>query len=650
MAWPELLSEIDLGPRTAANRIVLGPHRTNLAGSGVPGDAWGAYFLERARGGVGTIVLGELTLMANDRPYDPMIEVYDDRALELLAGVAAKLKHEGALVLAQLNHRGFQSSGVKSRLPTWGPVAMADVINCETCKAMEPEDIEDLVDCFALQAGRLRRAGFDGLEVSIGPNSLLRQFLSPMSNHRSDAHGGDLTGRLRLCLEVLAAVRRAVGPDCLVGVELCLDEKFWGGLTLEETIPAARQLAGPGGADYLAATLGTFYNLHLRRASMHHPPGLALDLAAALKQAVGVPVMAGNRITGPDEAEAALTQGAADLIRWVRPLVCDPALPAKLAADRAEDVVGCAFDNQDCLGRTNAHRGIACIQNPRAGREGKLSTPSAHPARDRKRVLIVGAGPAGLSAAFTLARRGHAPEVYDQNDEPGGQVRLARLAPGRSEIGRVVDNLVAALDRLGVPLHLGREMDLEAIMAAAPEAVILATGSRPKPRPVAGDYGPPGVLNVWQVLEGTYPIGERVLLVDEDGHHQAAGTAEWLADQGRRVEIITSEPYVGVELAGQGDIVDTKTRLLAKGVAFVCDQVVSGISDGGITTRDRYSGQVTMRRGYDTVVLVMGNTADDGLYRLLKGRLPSVQRVGDCVAPRRIGAAVREGFFGAMRV
>lgn len=645
-----LLNSLALGSVTARNRLVLGPHRTNLAERGTATRALTEYYLARARGGVGAIIIGELSMMPNDRPYAEMIELYKDQALNDLAAMAAAIRKEGVLVLAQLNHRGFQSSGVTSRLATWGPSPMADVVNCETCQQMETQDIEALKQCYAEQAVRLKEIGFDGLEISIGPESLLRQFLSLLSNHRSDEYGGDLQGRMRLSLEVLKQIRQAVGADFTLSVELCLDEKFYGGLTPEETIPLAREIERSGLADCLAVSLGTYYNLHLVAASMHHPKGEILELALALKNQVDLPVMAGGRLGGPDDCQEAVQSNAVDMVRLVRPLVCDPDFAAKLQAGRPESIRRCAYDNQACLGRTNAHKSIGCIQNPKTGKETKAKTEAASANSMIKKAVVVGAGPAGLAVAAGLARRGIQVQLYDQADQPGGQLLLASKQPGRAELAMVIQNLLADLQLQNVPLHLGRKMDKASVLALNPDAIIIATGSRPHPKPVPGIYGPPKVLNVWQVLDGQHPVGERVLIIDENGHHQATGTAEYLADQGKRVEISTSEPFVGLELAGQGDIVDMRQRLLSKGVVFNCDAVAVEIKDSDVLFKDKFSERTWQRTEFDTVVLATGNEANDDLYHQLKGHHSKLMRVGDCVAPRKIGAAVAEGFRTAMEV
>ena len=646
MTGNALLSSLSLGTREIPNRVVWGAHRTNLAENGYPGKKLAAYYTTRAKGGCGLIVIGELTIFPNDRPYEKMLEVYSDQCLEELGRLVEALKKEGTRVVAQLVHRGFQSSGMISRLPLWGPVAMADVSNCELCKEMEVEDIAALSIAFAEAANRLQRIGFDGIEVSIGTYSLLRQFLSPMTNTRSDDYGGDLSARLKLSLEVLQAVRDVVQNDCFLGVELCLDELFWGALTTEETIPAAVEISKSRLADYFSATVGTYYNTNLEHAAMHHPEGFILEKAVALKAAVDVPVMAGNRILGPQMAERVLEENQIDMIRWVRPLICDPDLVNKFKTGK-EEIVHCAYDNQDCMGRVARNKPVGCIQNPWVGREDGDKGQKSILCPESKRVTIVGAGPAGLMTALTAAQRGHQVQVFDRLSEPGGQLCLARRGPGRADIYTVIDNIIRRLTLLGVPIHLGVDVSEADILSDAPDVLILATGAGSDNKPFPGEYGPPQVLNVWQVLTGEFDIGDRVLLIDEDGHYRAASTAEYLADQGKKVDILTSEQFVGPDLAMQGDLSDVRTRLHQKGVRFYSTLTVKRIDGKQVTAQNKFTGETVLFNDHDAVVLATSLKANDHLYCSLKEKLPIVLRAGDCITPRRVGQAIWEGFQAA---
>ena len=651
MTWENILSPIELGTVALPNRIVFRAHRTNLAVRGKVTDSLIAYYLERALGGCGALIIGDLTLHPGDRPYEKMLEIFSDSTITGLGNLTRTIHDKSdSRVFAQMNHRGFQSSGMVSRLPIWGPEALADVVHGEVALKMTAKEIGELTSAYGRAAARLRDAGFDGVEVSIGPDSILRQFLSPLTNFRQDEYGGDLLNRLRLSIEVLKEIRSRAGAGFSVGVQLCLDEIFYGGLSAEEALQAAQEIEKNELTDFFNTTVGTYYNLYLVQASMHHPTCFTLDKVESLKNTVQKPVFAANRITDTTMAEDILEQGKADIIGWIRPLICDPCLPNKLKENRADHIISCVYDNQDCVGRTARNRSVGCIQNPWAGRELIEVDVNRAPREHVKKVVIVGAGPAGLKAALECASRGHDVQVFERDAEPGGQIRLAKKGAGRSELGGVVDNLLHQMKTMGVPLITGREMATESILAQNPDVVICATGSFPRSKPVAGNYGPPTVVTVRQVLNEDYPIGEKVLLVDEDGGHQATAAAEFLADQGKKVDIVTSELFVGMDLAVTGDLYNTRQRLLQKGSEFFCDRVVEEIQDTVVRVADRFTHARSTFYGYDTVVMAMGNVPDDALYKSLKGKVPHVYRIGDCVTPRKIDSAIREACDAALLI
>jgi mycofactocin system FadH/OYE family oxidoreductase 2 len=649
MQFPHLFSPQTLGRVTVANRISFSAHLTNLANDGLPTQRLIDYHVARARGGTGLIITEEQSVHPTDRAYEHLIEAFRPETIPLYRRWTAAVHEFDARIFAQLNHNGQQCSGGLSRLPVWAPSPIPDVLYRETPKAMEPEDIHEVIEYFGRSAIHAREGGFDGVELQFGHSSLARQFMSPLTNFRGDEYGGDLENRLRFPLELIAAVRAAVGTDYTLGVRLCADELIPGGLTLEDTRGIAQRLQATGHLDFFNLSLATFYNLYLVGGPMHTPLGYAVPLAAGIKEVSTLPVFATGRINDPAIAESVLAEGQADMIGVVRGQIADPDFSTKAREGRVEEIRYCIACNQNCYGRVGLNKTIGCVQNPAVGSEADEGERLLRPALRRKRVMVVGGGPGGMWAAKTAMLRGHEVTLYDRGDELGGQVLLAALGAGRDEFGVLARNERNQLARLKVPVEYGAEVTADFVFERAPDAVIVATGSRPKACPVSGADGP-RVFNVWQVLLHEAELGDRVLFIDYDGHHQATATAEFLAELGKAVHVITSSLFVGSDLGPSQDLYLSRQRLLQKNVTFTPDFAVMEIAGTDVKGFNVYSNEWATFEGYDSVVTAMGNDADESLYFALKGRVPHLVRVGDCVAPRRVDMAIYEGYLAGKRV
>jgi thioredoxin reductase len=523
---------------------------------------------------------------------------------------------------------------------------MADVVFGEKCKAMEIEDMEIVGEAFAGAAILAREGGVDGIEIDMGPESLLRQFLSPISNHRQDEYGGDCIQRMRFPLMIIEKVRKAVGNDFTVGVRLSVDEKFWGGISLEDSCQVLKKFEANQNVDFFNVDIGTYYNIYLSEPSMLIESGQAVAAACEIKKQVNLPVMAKYQIDTPEAALDIMDSPKTELIGMIRPLICDPDLPEKGGQGKTADIRFCIRDNQGCIGRVNSTKSISCTLNAAVGCE-KLSGEEAAPPLKKsgqvKKVMVVGGGPAGLEAARVAALHGHQVTLYEKNETIGGQVNLITKRPGRENMAEINRYFTQALAGAGVTVKTGSELNQEQILEEKPDVVIVATGSRPKTAAFNGQYGPPGVLNGWQVLNGQYPVGKKVLYIDESGGRQGASTVEFLADQGKEIEMITSDPFIGVELAPIGELNLMRQRLLQKGVVFTQEVEVEEIGPDKVTAREVYSNRSIIFEGHDTVVVDAGNVALDSLYHQLKGKIRELYRVGDAVAPRSIEMAILEG-------
>ena len=639
-----LFSPLQLGSVIVPNRIHFAAHMTNFGENHRISERHIYYYRERARGGCGLITTEELGVHPTDHPYANLVDAFEPDAVDGFKALTRTIHEYDTKIFAQLNHNGMQGDGKISRLPVWGPSPGKDPIFRETAKEMEVEDIQECVVYFAKSAAHAVEGGFDGIELQLGHSSLIRQFLSPATNFRTDEYGGSLENRMRFCLEVVQAVRQATGPDFTLGVRLNADEMHpRGGLTLEDAKQIAVRLESTGQLDFMDLSLGTFYNLFLVEGSMHTPLGYTVPLSSGIRSVVRLPVFCTNRINDPHLAEKILADGQADMIGMVRALICDPELPNKAREDRSDDIRHCVADNQGCIARMGLGFSLGCIQNPAVGEEKSLGTGTLKGCDQPKNVVVIGAGPAGLEVARTAALRKHRVIVFEKNQEVGGQNIIAGKAAGRQELTGVTRWLFGQVTKLDVDLRLDTAASAETVLRLHPDAVVVATGSVPKSKPFPGEYEAPRVVTTWQVLNGEVETGPNVLMIDLDGHHQATGTAELLADSGRKVHIITPTLFVGAALGPLQDLYLTRKRLAAKGVTFTPDIAVLEIQGTLVKGLNVYSNEMLDFDGYDTVVLAAGNQACDDLYFELKGRVKELYRIGDCVSPRKIDMAIVEG-------
>ena len=660
-----LFQPLSIGPLKAGNRIIFGSHTTNFAQHNVLSQRHADYYASRAEGGASIIILEEHIVHPSDFPYERAVFGYLPETVQAIARVSERIHAHGSLAIVQLNHNGQQSSSDHHQHELWAPSAVQDVASREIPKAMELADIAGVLEGFALAASHAAQGNADGVELQISDRSLLRQFLSPLTNQRNDQYGGPLENRLRFVQETIEAVDAVLGKDRVLGIRLCADELApWGGITPEQGAEIAYLLAGTGRVDYLTITMGSIFSTHMFpfHTSMHTPPGYAVSLAASIKAAVTIPVFAAGRIMNAKQAERILAEEQADGVEMIRPLIADPNLPRFAQAGHADSIRPCLACNQGCQVRSTMNVLLSCNVNPDViGNEKNrewapmgpdqvtpYSTPHSQPhppllARANSTLHVIGGGPAGMEAARTATLRGKHVILYERETTLGGTVALAAKGPGRGELQLITDYLQGQLEKLGVEVHLGIDVTAEMILEQSPDTVLVATGACPGTGllPIPG-CDLPHAIDVRRVLRGERFEGKRVVIVDETESHGVLSVAELLAAEGYSVEIITEDWYVGRDLAATHDIVPWMQRTMASGVAMTPHTTTVRIEPGQVVVTDRFAaGERTI--AVDAVVLGVYERPAQELYFALKGRVPRLFRAGDCVAPRRIEQAILEG-------
>jgi mycofactocin system FadH/OYE family oxidoreductase 2 len=655
--FSRLLSPIEVGPATLRNRVLVSAHQPGLAEDGVPGDRYVAYQRTLAAGGPGLQITGATAVHPTGTYHGAHFLLnFDDSIIPGYRKMADAVHEEGGRILAQLGHAGAIGMSSLTERPLWAPSPVAGELVRETPHEMTHEEIAEVVAAFREAARRVREGSLDGIEITASHGALIAAFLSPYSNHRTDGYGGNPEGRLRFLLEVLDAVGEQAGPDLIVGVRVAADEGVEGGIDLPQAQEIARSLEATGRVHYLSVIAGTNLDRFQRVAhwpATPAPHGLFVHLAEGIKSVVRIPVFAVGRVTDPAHAERILAAGSADMVGMTRAHIADPQIVNKLRQDRPSDIRPCVGANV-CIRNNLEGLPLRCIHNPEAGREAEWGTLT--PARRSKRVTVVGGGPAGLEAARVAALRGHSVTLFERQDVLGGQLRLWTAAPAMGELGGIIRWQEAQLERLGVEVRLGQEMDVDLVAASGSEAVIVATGSRPltpgsrpeaKSLPGARDSSV-ALITPHDVLEGKPEAIKRVVVWDAAGGQMAGSqmalsAAEALARTGAaEVQVVYPGFAVGedIHLTMRTPLYQ---RLLSAGVTFVPNSKVSALDGSEVKVRNIYTGEEHGVEQVDTLVTWLGSRAQDDLWHALKGRVGELHAAGDCLAPRSVEAAMTEG-------
>ena len=668
-----LLEPFGLKHLSLRNRVVSTSHEPAYSEDGMPKERYAAYHVEKAKGGVALTMIGGSGVVSRDSPPAfGNLELYRDAIVPWFARLAEQVHEHGSLVMCQITHLGRRTSNYTADwLPVVAPTPLKERAHRANPKQAEDWDLTRIIADYAAAAQRCKDGGLDGIEIE-AYGHLFDGFLSPATNHRRDDWGGSLENRLRFPSAVVRAVRAAVGPDYPIGLRLAVTDELRGGLSTDEGLAAARRLVADG-VDFISVIRGhidTDQGLLRVIPSMGMPSAPHLTYAGEVRAALDVPIMHASRIADVATARHAVRDGLVDMIGMTRAQIADPYLVAKIAAgheDRIRPCVGASY----CLDAIYQDGEAKCIHNPSTGRELHLPHVVA-PAAASRRVVVVGAGPAGLEAARVLGERGHDVTVLEAADAPGGQVRLAaRAAPRRDLIG-IIDWRVAECGRLDVKIHCNTYADRPTVESYDPDVVIIATGGIPDS---TSHVAPPGlVTDAWDVLAGGARLRGSVVLYDDNGGHAGLDAARVLLETGVALEYVTPERTFGPDIGGSNYPQYAKAFATADDVRTTLLHTLHSVrrrADGRIAVglHSEYADRV-VERVADHVVVEKGTVPNDDLYHVLVpastnggavdyqallGQRPQVIetnpdggfqlfRIGDAVSSRNIHAAVYDAF------
>lgn len=645
--FPKLFTPGKVGSLELPNRIVFAATSSELADQdGFVGDDLVEYYAERARGGAGLLVLEATYVEQEGKRLHHNAMLHDDCYIPGLRKVVQAAHAEGAKIAIQLNHGGRESiphvSGSVPLAPS--PIAsqFTGVGDAVIPKELTSGEIERIIDRFAEAARRARDAGFDAVELHGAHGYLIGEFLSPDSNKREDEYGGSVEGRAYFCVRLIRAIKDRLGEGYPVIVRMNGRDHVRHGLELEDAVEMAVMFEAAG-ADSISMSGGVHAS---------HPymvvPGMSVDRGCyvsysdAVRRRVSVPVMVVGRINTPDLAEQILDDGQADFICLSRALIADPYFPAKAKAGQVETIAPCIACNE-CIATVHRHKGLACTVNPMVSRELELK-PLLAIKPEAKRIVVVGSGAAGLSAAVTAARRGHDVHLFEKESAVGGQLLLAHQPPHRGEIKNALRYFTSEIDRLGISVNVDRPFSVDDARALAPQAIIVATGAAPMQPGVPG-ADLPHVLSGWRVIAGLETTGQTCVVVG--GGLVGIEVADYLAEQGKKVVMIVRSELL--KKAVHADRVYYFDRIAVLDIEILTKMSLLAIGPDWVEVQPEGRLRRTLH-GVDNVIFCTGYVSRKAEAEGFEKLGIPVHYAGDVCGPRKFFQAIEEGTLTALRI
>jgi 2,4-dienoyl-CoA reductase-like NADH-dependent reductase (Old Yellow Enzyme family) len=657
-----LFTPLKIGSMTIRNRIIFGPHVTNHWPNFTADEDVVAYYEERAKGGVGMIIISSTPIDENaDYFHFSQGALWTDDVLPSLQRIADAVHRHDTKICIQMVHPGTHQNPDRDRLHR-PPVSASSIPVTDKAwyvpKELEIEEIVEIEDKFAAAAERAKRGGLDGVEIHFAHGYLINQFLTPLKNKRTDEYGGSLENRMRFGMNCLRKARERVGPDFVVGVRMISSDWYEGGLDVDDYAAIARMVEDSGYVDFINVSTALLRSVPIMIPTHYAglEPGYQGEYTGTIKSVVKkLPVFQVGRINDPVLADRIIAEGQADAVVMIRELIAEPFFAKKAQEGRTDDIRPCAYWNQGCFLRIASGLKLECSLNAATGHERDYGEGTLKPAAVKKKVLVVGGGPGGLECGRVAALRGHEVVIYEASDRVGGQVNQLVRLPHREDIKNWLDWLEAQARANGVTIKLGSPVTTENVQTILdeekPDEIVVATGARPAQdgrsglttEPIPG-WEQPHVLTYDDVLDGgSAQIGDRVLILDEQGERTVPGLAELLAGQGKQVEMASRWPQFSERVLGYSNEISwVYANLDTLGVKGTPNTWIKRIDGKKVTLYNIYSER-EWEDEYDTVVLVTMKYPNDELYKALKAAGRNVQRIGDAVTPRWVSEATREG-------
>src|SRR5262245_14801385 len=637
-----LFSSVKVGERTLRNRVVLSATLTNYAADHRVTDRWTNFLAERAKGGCGAIVTEIIAVDPAALAHNAIVAGYEKGNEEGFKRTAEVVGCEGACLIAQLWHPGRQQLW----RPVWSPQGISDqpdAYSWTVPHVMTTDELRQTVEKYASVAQRLKRCGFGGVELHGAHGYLICQILSPWSNQRIDRYGGSLENRVRFVEEVCDAIRSSCGKDFVIGLKLPGDEGVAGGIDPEEAAHITAALVCHGVLDYFAYSQGNFTNsLENHVPDMHFPRAPFLDIHKDIRPAAGgTPVMAIGRIAMPAEAEAAIIDGAGDLVGMTRALIADADWPNKAREGRVKDIRPASFDNF-AWGEVYLGKPLAEIHNPQLGAKGESNWRPAGAARKR-RLVVVGAGPAGLQAARAAALRGHHVTLLGASPHLGGKLHWEAELPGREEYRNVLAWMGRQLREASATVKLGWMATPADVLALKPQAVILATGSNMRPLNVEGGLA----ARDWTGFRMHVRCSGTAVLFDMDHSAATYAVAEALADRYDKLVLLTPRTQIARDV-NYCSAIGIHRRLYQADAEIIVAAEPTSLQNGVLTWRNVFTGRLRSIANVGLFVWSTPRLANDVLAEPLRQAGIELRLVGDCMAPRNLLCAIHEGEAAGM--